>query len=88
MQMPKTLVEAIRYFSNEQICIDAVASLRWLDGKPVCPKCNAAEGERKHYWFATQKRWKCYSCRKQFSVKVGTIFEDSPLSLDKWLTAL
>jgi transposase-like protein len=88
MTQPKTLIEAIRYFSNEQTCIDAIAALKWVDGKPICPKCNAAEGERKHYWLAAQKRWKCYACRKQFSVKVGTIFEDSPIGLDKWLTAL
>jgi transposase-like protein len=85
---PKTLLEAIRYFSSEQVCIDAVASLRWPDGKPVCPNCNAVEGERKHYWLATQRRWKCYACRKQFSVKVGTIFEDSPIGLDKWMVAM
>jgi transposase-like protein len=54
----------------------------------VCPRCNAAQEERNHYWLARQKRWKCYSCRKQFSVKVGTIFEDSPLGLDIWLIAL
>ena len=88
MREPKTLTQAIRYYSDEQTCIDAVASLRWVDGKPVCPKCNAVEGERKHYWFKTQKRWKCYSCRKQFSVKVGTPFEDSPLSLEVFLIAL
>ena len=85
---PKTLTEAIRYYSDAQTCIDAVAALRWPDGKPVCPKCNAVEGERKHYWLDAQKRWKCYSCRKQFSVKVGSVFEDSPLSLDVWLIAL
>jgi transposase-like protein len=45
-------------------------------------------GERKHYWLAAQKRWKCYACRKQFSVKVDSVFEDSPLGLDKWLVAL
>ena len=45
-------------------------------------------GERKHYWLKTQKRWKCYSCRKQFSVKVGSAFEHSPLALDVWLIAL
>jgi transposase-like protein len=84
----KTLVEAIRYFSDEQHCIDAVASLRWEGGVPTCPKCGVAEGDRKHYWLAAQKRWKCYSCRKQFSVKVGSIFEDSSLSLDKWMVAL
>ena len=86
--MPKTLTEAIRYYSSEQVCIDAIAALRWADGKPVCPKCHVAEGDRKHYWLAAQRRWKCYSCRKQFSVKVGTIFEDSPLPLDVWMVAM
>jgi transposase-like protein len=85
---PKTLTEAIRYYSDAQTCINAVAALRWPEGKPVCPKCNAVEGERKHYWLDTQKRWKCYACRKQFSVKVGSIFEDSALSLDVWMIAL
>lgn len=86
--MPKTLTQAIRYYSDEQTCINAVALMRWQDGSPVCPKCGATQGERNHYWLATQKRWKCYSCRKQFSVKVGTIFEDSPLGLDIWMIAL
>lgn len=88
MYMPKTLKEAIQYYSNEQTCIDTVAALRWPDGKPVCPKCGMAEGERKHYWLDTQKRWKCYKCRKQFSVKVDSVFEDSPLSLSIWLMAM
>jgi transposase-like protein len=76
------------YFSDEQVCIDAVAHMRWIDGKPVCPKCQTAEGERKHMWLAKQRRWKCYSCRKQFSVKQGTIFEESPIALSKWMCAL
>ncbi len=80
---PKTLQQAIRYFSNEQICIDTVAAMRWPNG-PTCPKC----GHNEHYYLATQKRWKCKKCSKQFSVKVGTIFEDSPIPLDKWLAAL
>jgi len=83
---PRTLTEAIRQYSDPKNCIDAVAALRWPDGRITCPKCNAAD--RKHYWLDTQKRWKCYSCRKQFSVKVGTIFEDSPLGLDVWMTGL
>jgi transposase-like protein len=82
--MVKTLQDAIQYFSDEQVCIDAVARMRWPDGKPHCPACNSLD----HYWLATQKRWKCKECWKQFSVKVGTIFEDSPLSLTKWLPAL
>ncbi|MGF7179669.1 IS1595 family transposase [Tunturiibacter psychrotolerans] len=88
LYQPTTLTEAIRYYSNTETCINAVAMLRWQDGSPVCPKCGATQDQRNHYWLATQKRWKCHSCRKQFSVKVGTIFEDSPLSLDIWLVAL
>src|SRR6266478_6555770 len=83
-KQPKTLQDAVQYFSREQVCIDAVSRMRWPDGKPECPAC----GRTDHYWLATQKRWKCKECWKQFSVKVGTIFEDSPLSLTKWLPAL
>lgn len=83
MEFPKTLQQAIQYFTDEQICIDAVASMRWPNG-PECPHCD----EPKPYYLATQKRWKCRKCRKQFSVKVGTIFEDSPITLQKWLPAL
>ncbi|MGA8142775.1 MAG: IS1595 family transposase [Candidatus Acidiferrales bacterium] len=80
---PKTLQQAIKHFSAEQTCIDTIAKMRWPDG-PVCPVC----GGKEHYYLATQKRWKCKKCYKQFSVKLGTIFEDSPISLDKWLAAL
>jgi transposase-like protein len=80
---PHTLQAAIRYFSDEQVCIDTVASLRWPKG-PECPAC----GHKEHYYLKSQKRWKCKECHKQFSVKLGTIFEDSPIALDKWLTAL
>jgi transposase-like protein len=73
----------MRYFNDDQVCIDTIAKMRWPNG-PVCPKCSHGE----HYYLATQKRWKCKKCAKQFSVKVGTIFEDSPISLDKWLVAL
>lgn len=83
MDAPKTLQQAIQYFSNEQTCIDAVAEMRWPDG-PQCPFCFAF----KPYYLKTQKRWKCRECRKQFSVKVNSIFEDSPVSLCKWLPAL
>lgn len=81
---PKTLQDAIRYFSDEDVCIRAVSRLRWRSGKPECPAC----GHTEHYYLATQRRWKCKECWKQFSVKVGTIFEDSALSLTKWLPAL
>jgi len=84
MDKPKTLQEAIRHFSDEQVCVDAVAAMRWPDGKPTCPSCL----KKDHYYLKSQKRWKCKECGRQFSVKLGTIFEDSPIGLDKWLAAL
>ena len=85
MKEPKTLLEAIEVFSDEQVCIDAVAALRWPDGKQECPNCGVKDS---HYYLKNQRRWKCKSCRKQFSVKVHTVFEDSAISLTKWLPAL
>jgi transposase-like protein len=83
MSNPKTLQEAIQYFSDEQVCIDAVAEMRWPNG-PECPACLA----KKPYYLKTQKRFKCRDCRRQFSVKLGTIFEDSPIPLQKWMPAM
>ena len=82
---PKTLLEAIRYFSDLDVATEHVAKTRWPDG-PVCPRCGLIDP--KHYYLKTRRLWKCRSCKKQFSVKVGTIFEDSPLGLDKWLPAM
>jgi transposase-like protein len=81
-----TLTEAIRYFSDEQACIDTIAGMRWAGGKAICPFCESP----KHYWLAKQKRWKCANgeCKRQFTIKLGTIFEDSPIKLDKWLIAI
>lgn len=84
MEHIKSLADAIRYFADELVCIHTVAQMRWMDGQPICPHCESP----KNYWLANAKRWKCAGCRKQFSVKVGTIFEDSPIKLDKWLTAM
>ena len=81
----KTLTDAIRYFDDEQVCIDTVAAMRWPDG-PQCPVC-LMPAIRQH-WLKNQKRWQCRDCGKQYSVKVNTIFEDSPIKLDKWLTAM
>src|SRR5580658_6720828 len=85
MDIPQTLQEAIQYFSDEQVCIDAVAMMRWPEG-PRCPDCHF-EDAKNPYYIKTQKRWKCRTCRRQFSVKVETIFEDSPVPLEKWLPA-
>jgi transposase-like protein len=78
-----TLQEAIQYFSDEQVCIDELARMRWPNGVE-CPAC----ATKAPYWIKTQKRWKCRDCRRQFSVKLGTIFEDSPIPLQKWLPAM
>src|SRR5271170_3995276 len=83
MAKPKTLQEAIQHFSDEQVCIDAVAAMRWPNGAE-CPACLA----KKPYYLKTQKRFKCRDCRRQFSVKLGTIFEDSPIPLQKWLPVM
>ena len=85
MESPKTLEDAVKYFSNEQVCIDEVAAMRWPDGQIVCMGCGEIGNT---LWLANQKRWKCRGCKKQFSVKVGTIFADSPLGLDKWMVAM
>src|SRR5438552_230106 len=82
-ETPQTLLETIRYFSDPDTCLNFVAELRWPDG-PVCPECQGKELS----FLSTRRLWKCKSCKKQFSVKVGTIFEDSPLGLDKWLGAV
>ena len=58
--------------------------LRWPDGKVTCPRC----GSEKNSFVKTRKVWFCNGCKKQFTVKVGTIFEDSPIGLDKWMTAV
>jgi transposase-like protein len=83
MPLPKTLLEATRYFADLDVATEFVAGLRWPDG-PVCPNC----GGREHSYLTTRRLWKCKSCKKQFSVKVGTIFEDSAIPLDKWLVAI
>ena len=83
MFSPKTLVEAIRFFADAQNCHDFIVPLRWPNGI-TCPRCESA----KHSFISTRKVWKCKGCKKQFTVKLGTIMEDSPLGLDKWLTAM
>ncbi len=82
-ESPSNLRDAILYFADKDVSLDFLAKLRWPDGV-TCPHCAAADP----LFLKTRRIWKCRACRKQFSVKVGTIFEDSPLGLDKWLPAL
>jgi transposase-like protein len=85
-ELPKTLQQAVKFFSDDLTCIQLIASRRWFGGVAVCPKCD----DKNNTFLPSRKVWQCKNkaCRKQFSVKVGTIFEDSPISLDKWLLAV
>jgi transposase-like protein len=86
IELPTTLQQAIIYFNDFENCKSFLMDLRWPDGKVTCPTC----GSERVVWLANVRRWKCYEKHPvpQFSLKTGTIFEDSPLGLDKWLAAL
>jgi transposase-like protein len=86
MEEPRTLVEAVRYFADEDATFKEAVAMRWPDGVVCCPTCGRTDVR----FIATRKMWECKERhpRKQFSVKVGTIFEDSALSLDKWFIAI
>ena len=85
MKSPTTLIEAVIYFSKEDICIQYMAKLRWPSGA-ICPTCGRTDVS----YLEKQKRWQCKSAhsKRQFSAKSGTIFEDSAIGLDKWLPAV
>ena len=83
---PKTLQEAITYFADTDRCIHYLAAKRWPDGVVVCPTC----GRKDAAYVEARRVWQCKSRhpKAQFSIKVGTIFEDSPIALSKWLMAM
>src|SRR5271157_3861596 len=83
METPKSLQEAIVYFSDPERAFEYTVNLRWPNGKVTCPRC----GGEKHSFIKGYRRWFCYVCKKQFTLKVGTVFEDSPIGLDKWMMA-
>jgi transposase-like protein len=83
MPEPKTLQAAIVYFGDPDRCFEYAKKMRWPDGVVTCPRCKAA----KNSFVKTRKLWFCYACKKQFTLKVNTIMEDSPITLDKWMTA-
>lgn len=86
IEEPKTLQEAIVLFSDSDSCIAYLAAKRWPDDVAECPTC----GRRDVTYVPARRVWQCKSRHPkcQFSVKVGTIFEDSPIALSKWLTAM
>ena len=82
---PRTLLQAVRYYSDPDRCLGYFVSRRWPNGV-ACPTC----GSKQVHFLKNQRRWKCSAKhpKRQFSAKVGTIFEDSPLPLEKWLPAM
>lgn len=84
MPEPRTLQQAIQYYSDPDNCLNHLVAQRWPNGVE-CPTCGSGEVR----FLSTRRVWECKSKhpKKQFSIKVGTIFEDSPIGLDKWLTA-
>jgi transposase-like protein len=82
--VPKTMIEAVRKFSDPQVAHDYFVRMRWPHGA-ACPRCGDLEP---HYLGDKYRRWFCKDCQRQFTVKVGTIFEDSPIGFDKWLPAI
>ena len=82
----KTLLDAVKYFADFDVTFNYMLGIKWPDGKPLCPKC----GSDKIGLIQSRHMLQCKNpdCRKQFSVKVGTIFEDSPLGLDRWFVAV
>ena len=84
-QEPRTLMEAVRYFADPDVALKHMVELRWPNGI-ACPTCGRTDVR----YLATRRLWECKEkhARKQFSAKVGTIFEDSALPLDKWFVAI
>src|SRR5271163_3897944 len=83
---PRTLKDAVVYFSNPDNCLNYLAERRWPDGVVKCPTC----ASDKVSFVPSRRIWQCKTRhpKAQFSIKVGTIFEDSPLGVEKWLPAV
>jgi transposase-like protein len=85
LQKFSNLIDLIGYFNNEQICRNYLENIRW-NGKLVCPYSDCKHDQV--YKYNDGKRYKCCKCKKQYSVKVGSIFEDSKIPLQKWFAAI
>ena len=86
MREPTTLIEAVRYFADSDVCLNFMVNIRWPDGIITCSAC----GRDDVRFIPTRRIWECRSKhpKRQFSVKTGTIFEDSPIGLDKWFATM
>jgi hypothetical protein len=85
VKYPRTLLQAVRHFADPKVCLDFMVAMRWPDGV-ACPRC----GSKEVSFLSSRRIWKCKVDheRQQFSAKVGTVMEDSPIGLDKWLPAM
>ena len=81
--IPNNLLDAIRYFEDLDVANEFMARLRWPEGV-TCPHC----GGKEHSFITTRRTWACKNCKQRFTVKVGTVMEDSPIGLDKWIVAM
>jgi transposase-like protein len=83
---PTTLQEAVIHYANFENCKEFMMNLRWPDGKVLCPNCGSDDVA----YLPNARVFKCYQKheRQKFSLKVGTIFEDSPIALEKWLPVM
>lgn len=86
MTEPKTLQAAIKFYSDPDNCLAYLAQKRWPDGVVICPTC----GGKQVHFLKTRRLWQCVNehPKRQFSIKVGTVMEDSPIALEKWLMAM
>ncbi len=84
--LPETLHEAIKYFAEQDVALQFMIKMRWPDGVVKCPRCDSLRVS----FTAKRRVWTCEDCpkRRQFSIKVGTIMEDSPITLDKWIVGM
>lgn len=85
IRFPNTLHEAIKYFADDERAFEFMKQVRWPDGKVSCPRCGLDEVS----FISTRKLWTCKHCKtkQQFTIRVGTIMEDSPIKFDKWICA-
>ena len=83
---PQTLQQAISFFTDPEVCLAAAIELRWGGGPVTCPTCGSTD----LHFIKTRRIWRCSQQhgRRQFSVKIGTVMEDSPIGLDKWMVAI
>lgn len=82
--LPKTLIDAVRYFSDEDLCRRLMRKLKWPDGEPFCPRCGCDSISD----VKGRPLIQCNRCRKQISMTVGTVFEKSKVPLSKWFVAV